>query len=77
MPVLTLEQLLQKSGKPVWWKNKYNQSGWGIVSVQEYDKIIYIVPESSVPFVAAVYGEMNERLGLEIYDQEPGVIQNE
>lgn len=71
MSILTLKQLLQRSGKPVWWRNKYNQFGWGIVSVQERDKIVYIIPESSVPFVAAVYGEMNEGLELEIFDREP------
>lgn len=65
--LLTPDQLREMDEKPVWWENKYHENGWGILSVQEFEEIIYIVPANAKPFVAVAHGEMNHLLGLKVY----------
>ena len=63
---LTLDELREMDGEPVWWEDKYERAGYGIVSISEFDKVIYIVAANRT-FVAAAHGEMNRHLGLTLY----------
>lgn len=67
---LTLEQLWEMDGEPVWWEDKYGRTGYGIVFISEFDKVIYIVAANRT-FVAIAHGEMNKHLGLTLFRRKP------
>lgn len=72
--LLTAEDLMGMDGRPVWWEDKYGHAGCGIVSVTEFDRVIYIVSAIKEVFCAVVDGELNDRLGLKVrrfYEQPP------
>ena len=69
-PPLTPEELREMDGEPVWWEDKYKNVGYGIVSISEFDKIIYIVSANRT-FVAIAHGEMNKHLGLTLFHRKP------
>lgn len=67
---LTLDDLLDLDGEPVWWEDKYKNDGYGIVSISEFDKVIYIIAANGT-FVAIAHGEMNKHLGLTLFRRKP------
>lgn len=67
---LTMEELREMDGEPVWWEDKYKNAGYGIVSISEFDKVIYIVTVNGT-FVAIAHGEMNKHLGLTLFRRKP------
>ena len=67
---LTLEELREMDGEPVWWEDKYERAGYGIISISEFDKAIYIVAANGT-FVAIAHGEMNKHLGLTLFHRKP------
>lgn len=76
--LLTAEDLVGMDGRPVWWEDKYGHAGYGIVSVTEFGRVIYIVSAIKEVFCAVVDGEMNDRLGLKIRrPYEPAPFNNE
>lgn len=66
---LTVDELREMDGEPVWWEDKYGRSGWGLVSVDPECVVIVIAHDQN--FVAAVRGEMNIPFVVGIYRRKP------
>lgn len=68
---LTMKEMLEMDGMPVWWEDIKGRSGWGIVSIEAEDRIVYIVSTEIGTFAAFVYGEPNSHLALKLYRWKP------
>lgn len=66
---LTVDELREMDGEPVWWEDKYGRSEWGLVSVDPECVVIVIAHDQN--FVAAVRGEMNIPFVVGIYRRKP------
>lgn len=69
---LTKEDLLKMNGEPVWYQLRDGREGYGLVTIEECEKMVYVVG-IGITFVAYVYGEANERIGAVLYRKKPGV----
>lgn len=66
---LTVDELWEMDGEPVWWEDKYGRSGWGLVSVGVDCIMIHVVNDE--PFCAVSNGVLNTPFVVGIYHRKP------
>lgn len=69
---LTKDDLLKMNGEPVWYQLRDGRVGYGLITIEEYEKIVYVVG-IGITFVAYVYGEANVKIGAVLYRKKPTV----
>lgn len=65
---LTVEELREMDGEPIWWEDKYGRSGWGLVSVSADCIMINVVNDE--PFCAVSNGILNTPFVVGLYHRK-------
>lgn len=65
---LTVDELREMDGEPIWWEDKYGRSGWGLVSVSADCIMINVVNDE--PFCAVSHGILNTPFVVGLYHRK-------
>jgi len=70
-PPLTVDELREMEGEPVWYQLKDGQKGFGLASIEKSEHTVFIAGLNDFLIAVYIHGDYNHRLGAKLYRRKP------